>query len=203
MTLLEKAKLDGRHTFVNLDGSEFPYGCPWEHGYETKKESKSFCIKKHSCKECYAREYREPDQRATPLTISEKLSLIDAYLTELTDPKWRDMILEYREYLTRKQEPEKAVTRESILRDAITATCTDRNHQYGEPERSFPAIAELWTAYLHANGFEVQIEAEDAALMLALLKIARTASAPDKADNYIDLAGYAACAGEIACRGGA
>jgi hypothetical protein len=36
--------------------------------------------------------------------------------------------------------------------------------------------------------------------MMALLKIGRIASGQAKADNYIDLAGYAACAGEIALR---
>jgi hypothetical protein len=34
--------------------------------------------------------------------------------------------------------------------------------------------------------------------MMALLKIGRIASGQAQADNYIDLAGYAACAGEIA-----
>ena len=33
-------------------------------------------------------------------------------------------------------------------------------------------------------------------MMMALLKVAR-AAAGIKADNYVDLAGYAACAGEI------
>ena len=36
--------------------------------------------------------------------------------------------------------------------------------------------------------------------MLALLKTGRIASGQTKADNYIDLAGYAACAGEIALK---
>ena len=34
------------------------------------------------------------------MTTTEKLTLIDAYLAEgCTDPKWRDMILEYRQLL--------------------------------------------------------------------------------------------------------
>jgi hypothetical protein len=40
-------------------------------------------------------------------------------------------------------------------------------------------------------------------MMLALLKIGRIATGHTKADNYIDLAGYAACAGEIAMKEGA
>lgn len=38
---------------------------------------------------------------------------------------------------------------------------------------------------------------EDVAAMMALLKIARIASGHAKADNWVDLAGYAACGGEI------
>lgn len=36
-------------------------------------------------------------------------------------------------------------------------------------------------------------------MMMALLKVARIKYS-DKADNFVDLAGYAACAGEIATR---
>lgn len=38
--------------------------------------------------------------------------------------------------------------------------------------------------------------AKDVAMMLALLKVARIHNG-DKMDSFIDLAGYAACAGEI------
>ena len=38
---------------------------------------------------------------------------------------------------------------------------------------------------------------KDVAMMLALLKVARIHNG-DKMDSFIDLAGYAACAGEIA-----
>ena len=43
-------------------------------------------------------------------------------------------------------------------------------------------------------------EPHDVAILMALLKIARVRSGRYKADNYIDLAGYAACAAEIADR---
>ena len=35
-------------------------------------------------------------------------------------------------------------------------------------------------------------------MMMALLKIARIRSGPSMADSYVDLAGYAACAAEVA-----
>ena len=46
------------------------------------------------------------------------------------------------------------------------------------------------------NPFDA-INPVDVAAMLALLKIARIASGHAKEDNWIDLAGYAACGGEI------
>lgn len=84
-------------------------------------------------------------------------------------------------------------TRKSTLSDATQCVCTDREQQYGTPENNFAAIAALWNAY-KPLGFT----AHDVGIMLALLKIGRIASGQAKADNYIDLAGYAACAGEIA-----
>lgn len=41
------------------------------------------------------------------------------------------------------------------------------------------------------------ITAKDVAAMMGLLKVARIATG-NKADSFVDLAGYAACAGEIA-----
>ena len=93
-------------------------------------------------------------------------------------------------------------TRRRILEEATNAVCTDRNHQYGGPEQSFAAIAEMWTAYLHCSGYDITLDAHDAAMMLTLFKAARvTTSDTPKADTYADLAGYAACAGELACGG--
>ena len=87
------------------------------------------------------------------------------------------------------------ITRKSILAEAEKCVCTDRESAYGTPENNFAAIANLWNAYKPC-GFT----AHDVGIMLALLKIGRIASGQTKADNYIDLAGYAACAGEIAMK---
>lgn len=82
--------------------------------------------------------------------------------------------------------------RAEILDAAKRCVCGDREQDYGSPENNFRVIADLWTAYL---GYEVA--ATDVAAMLALLKIARISSGHAKDDNWIDLAGYAACGGEI------
>lgn len=93
-------------------------------------------------------------------------------------------------------------TRTDILDAAKRCVCGDREQDYGSPENSFDAIAALWNAYLNGCpastvNSQVQLEAKDVAAMLALLKIARIASGHAKEDNWIDLAGYAACGGEI------
>lgn len=83
--------------------------------------------------------------------------------------------------------------RENILESAKKCVNGDRDHHYGTPENNFTNIAALWSLYTGTN-----ITATDVAMMMALLKIARVKADPKKIDSYIDLAGYAACAGEIA-----
>lgn len=96
------------------------------------------------------------------------------------------------------------VIRESILDDAKKAVCGDREMDYGSPEDNFNVIAGLWTEYLNGdnNGTRamLNITAKDVACMMALLKIARIKTGEPKADNWVDLAGYAACGGEIDVR---
>ena len=90
------------------------------------------------------------------------------------------------------------MTREEILAAAKKCVCGDREQDYGSPERNFQTIANLWDSYLSANGrVSPGIEPRDVAAMLAMLKIARIASGHAKNDNWIDLAGYAACGGEL------
>ncbi len=88
-------------------------------------------------------------------------------------------------------------TRKDILQQATQCVCADREQAYGLPEDNFARISALWNAYKPC-GFTPH----DVGIMLALLKIGRIASGQTKEDNYVDLAGYAACAGEIALAGG-
>jgi len=88
-------------------------------------------------------------------------------------------------------------TREAVLEAAKLCVCGDREQDYGSPEQNFQTIANLWIDYLNAKSDPLDIEPKDVAAMLALLKIARIASGHAKADNWIDLAGYAACGGEL------
>lgn len=89
------------------------------------------------------------------------------------------------------------MNRKEILEAAAKCVCGDREQDYGSPENNFQTIANLWIDYLTAKDDFLGIEPKDVAAMLALLKIARIASGHAKEDNWVDLAGYAACGGEV------
>lgn len=86
------------------------------------------------------------------------------------------------------------MNRPEILDAAKKCVTGQREQDYGSPERSFDAIADLWNAYLGKK----TVDAVDVSMMLALLKIARIKTGVGTADSFVDLAGYAACGGEIA-----
>ena len=89
------------------------------------------------------------------------------------------------------------MTRKEILEEAQKQVCGHRVEDYGKPENSFQRIADLWTVYMKDGVDDKRVfTAKDVAMMLALLKVARIKT-DVKSDSYVDLAGYAACAGEI------
>lgn len=85
------------------------------------------------------------------------------------------------------------MNRDKTLIRAMECVCGDREVDYGSPEDNFGIIAQLWSVYKGQT-----FTAEDVAMMMALLKIARIRNGSGKEDSYVDLAGYAACAAEIA-----
>lgn len=85
--------------------------------------------------------------------------------------------------------------RDEILEAARICVCGEREQDYGSPEDSFALIGKLWSAYMG-----VPVSPKDVAMCMALLKVARI-KAGDKVDSFVDLAGYAACAGEISTGG--
>ena len=98
------------------------------------------------------------------------------------------------------------MTRPEILDAARSCVCGKREQDYGTPENNFATIGMFWYTYLLAAHPDLaimltpdHITAKDVAVMMALLKVARiaTGSSPD---SFVDLAGYAACAGEIATK---
>tara|TARA_R100001244_G_scaffold131089_1_gene103950 strand:+ start:102 stop:467 length:366 start_codon:yes stop_codon:yes gene_type:complete len=79
-----------------------------------------------------------------------------------------------------------------FLSEATRLVGNDREDDYGDKVHNHNNIAKLWSSYL-----DIKIEAHDVAIMMTLLKIARTKLGVVSKDTYIDMAAYSAIAGEI------
>ena len=66
-----------------------------------------------------------------------------------------------------------------------------RQYEYGDKYQNHNNIAKLWSAYL-----DYEISPHDVAMCMLLVKVARIKHKRTK-DCYVDMAGYAAIAGEI------
>jgi hypothetical protein len=90
----------------------------------------------------------------------------------------------------------------SICETAAALVSGERAKQYGDALVCLQAIAELWNAIIvvkyRAMPLAPSLTALDVANMLEALKIARRYGGIHNLDNYVDGAGYAALAGEIA-----
>ena len=84
------------------------------------------------------------------------------------------------------------MNRGEILKEADRLTHGDRNKNYGTPLVNHQRIASLWSIWL-----QQEITPAEAAMCLALVKVARLIETPDHEDSPIDLAAYAAIYGEI------
>lgn len=92
--------------------------------------------------------------------------------------------------------------RREVLDRAMACVTVDRAATHGNAENGFATVARLWGAYLDGRGLLAEglmndLKAHDIAAMLSLLKLGRICQNPAHADNWIDLAGYAACGGEV------
>ena len=67
-----------------------------------------------------------------------------------------------------------------------------REIDYGDKTKNHDNIAKLWSAYT-----DTDITAHDVAIMMTLLKVARTKLGAVSEDTYIDMSAYGAIAGEI------
>ena len=97
------------------------------------------------------------------------------------DDEWLDKIPPY--------------SRQDVLTEAGNLIDGDRHKQYGEAKDNFALIAKYWNGHLGLVDF---ITVRDVAMMMALMKIARTHGDGRKSrDTFVDICGYAALAGEI------
>ena len=82
-------------------------------------------------------------------------------------------------------------TRE-ILEEATKLAIGQRQIDYGDKTENHRNIARLWSAYL---GYT--ISPHDVAILMCLLKVARTKLGAVSKDTYMDMSAYSAIAGEI------
>jgi len=80
-----------------------------------------------------------------------------------------------------------------LLKTSAGLVSGDREQTHGPKLENHQNIASLWSAYLGR-----EISPLDVALMMALLKIGRTKCGSHNVDDYVDLIGYGAVAGELA-----
>ena len=83
--------------------------------------------------------------------------------------------------------------RASILDAARDAVTRDRAETHGEVESSFAHLAAVWSVRLGVTVTPAQV-----ALLMVDLKVTRAWGNPSHADNWVDIAGFAACGGEVA-----
>ena len=79
-----------------------------------------------------------------------------------------------------------------FLSTSINLVEGDRQKDYGDKLHNHTNIAKLWSAYL-----DIKVSAHDVAILMALLKVARTKLGKVSSDTYVDMASYSAIAGEI------
>ena len=97
------------------------------------------------------------------------------------------------------EEQKHMINRKEVLDRADKCVNGDREGSYGSPEDNFARIAKMWNAYWGNTYPHKEFKPSDVAAMLVLLKIARIGSGNYKDDNWVDVAGYAACGGELQC----
>ena len=87
------------------------------------------------------------------------------------------------------------MNRSEVLDTAKEIVTKDRQNQYGDAEDNFKIISKYWSLFL---GYPV--DPAEVAVMLILLKVARMGANIEYLDNWVDVAGYAACGCEIATK---
>ena len=91
------------------------------------------------------------------------------------------------------------ISKEEILKKAKDLISGDRNDTHGDAFQNHAEIAEFWNIFLDGKLRPMaNITAQDVAIMMILLKVSRSTQGEKfNIDNFIDMVGYAAIAGEI------
>jgi len=85
-----------------------------------------------------------------------------------------------------------------ILDKARKLVSKDRNEKHGDSVINHENISRLWTGYIqNKTKLNIIILPEDVANLMTLLKIARSQGGKFNLDDFVDMTGYSAIAGEI------
>ena len=90
----------------------------------------------------------------------------------------------------------------AIAQKATDLVGGDRKEAYGDVIDGLTKIAVYWNAELEATGNAPPrpLAPADVAKFMILLKLARADTGPFRIDNYVDMSGWSAIAGEAASR---
>jgi hypothetical protein len=97
-------------------------------------------------------------------------------------------------YMVDSQQVAPDFIRQSVLAEAADIVSGERDNTYGAPEDNFLRIAKLWSVI-----FEKEITASQVASAMIAVKLARQVNR-NTYDNWVDIAGYAACGAEAAAK---
>lgn len=88
--------------------------------------------------------------------------------------------------------------RVEILTEAANLITGQRQTDYGTPDENFKRVADFVNILIKKNlETNTPISPRQTADLMILLKVARTINTPTR-DSYVDIAGYAGIAGELA-----
>lgn len=87
--------------------------------------------------------------------------------------------------------------RSEILSKADALITEDREETHGDLNVTMGRIAAIWSARLGVAVTPAQV-----AILMVDLKTVRAWGNPAHSDNWVDMAGYAACGGELAAKEG-
>ena len=189
---LEKAANEAQHKFIREyagKGTEVQFN----YAIDDVKEVSYVIVDKE--------EYQSLKDRNKSCIPSKMINRV--HELEETNKKLKYKIAELEELQTPTIEnfaDEKPSTRADILDQAKKCVCGHREQDYGTPESNFQLIANLWNQYLFKDCYVREtfgINAKDVAMLMSLMKIARIRNGGGSGDSFVDLAGYAACGGEI------
>lgn len=213
---------------INFEGSDLLQICK-EAGFFTgwEKDQKIRELEKEKNKEINKLKQQLQQVEDDKERLTERYKLLNEEYQNLKDNGYRamihgkiytidemvNMILELTALKTPTIEnfaDEEPSNRRDILRCAEKCVCGQREQDYGTPESNFQLIADLWNDYLGTKYRYVDddkpiniapLKPLDVSMMMALLKIARIRNGGGSGDSFVDLAGYAACGGEIWAEG--